>query len=53
MSSKNKPIVIDAMTIWRSQKPRYNAYQSGYGAHGKRKYTRKEKHKTDWRSHDK
>lgn len=42
--------VIDAMTIWNAQKPHYNAYMCGYGAHGKRGYDRNaEKRKPlDW-----
>lgn len=49
MSKKIKPIQIDAMTVWQSQKPRYNGYACGYGAHGKNKYSRKQKHKIDFR----
>lgn len=54
MSKKNLPktdkMVIDAMTIWESQKPQYNGFSCGYGAHGKSKYDRnKEKRKgLDW-----
>jgi hypothetical protein len=46
---KIKPILIDSMTIWNMKKPRYNAWSCGHGAHGKNKYTRKQKHKVDWR----
>ena len=55
MAKKNKApkgnvIIIDAVTVWESQKPRYNGFACGYGAHGKRKYDRnKEKRKPlDW-----
>jgi len=51
MAKKIKPIIIDAGMLWRAQKPKYNAYQGGYGAHGKNKYSRKEKHKIDWRDY--
>ena len=47
-----KPITIDPMTIWHIQKPQYNGYICGYGAHGKNKYSRKQKHKVDWRDYD-
>ena len=51
MSKKknNRPQVIDAMTIWNIRKPKYNGFAGGYGAHGKTKYSRKQKYKTDWR----
>ena len=52
MSKKIKPITIDAITIWHAKKERYNAYQGGYGAHGKTKYSRKQKHKIDWRNYE-
>lgn len=55
MAKKNKApkgnvIIIDAVTVWESQKPRYNGFACGHGAHGKRKYDRnKEKRKGfDW-----
>lgn len=55
MAKKNKApkgnvIIIDAVTVWESQKPRYNGFACGYGAHGNRKYDRnKEKRKDfDW-----
>ena len=44
MSKKKLPktstMTIDAMTIWESQKPRYNGFACGHGAHGKRGYNR-------------
>ena len=52
MSKKKKnhrPQVIDAMTIWNIQKPKYDGFIGGYGAHGKNKYFRKQKHKVDLR----
>ena len=52
MPKKIKPIIIDANVLWNARKPHYNAYQTGHGAHGKTKYSRKEKYKTDWRSYD-
>ena len=52
MSKKVKPIVIDAMSIWHMNKPKYNPYQTGHGVHGKNKYSRKEKYKADWRNYD-
>lgn len=48
MSRKNKnvqPMVIIGSERWQAQKPRYNAHQTGTGAHGDRKYSRKQKHK--------
>lgn len=51
MPKKLKPIQIDAMTVWQSQKPRYNGYVGGYGVHGKTKYSRKEKYKTNWKDY--
>lgn len=55
MAKKNKApkgnvIIIDAVTVWESQKPRYNGFACGYGAHGKRKYDRNQmKRKSfDW-----
>lgn len=47
---KGNVIVIDAVTIWESQKPRYNGFACGHGAHGKRGYNRNaEKRKPlDW-----
>lgn len=52
MPKKIKPIIIDARVLWNAQKPHYNAYQTGHGAHGKDKYSRKQKHKVDWRNYD-
>lgn len=57
MSKKNKvlkhgPIIIDAAILWNAQKPQYNAWNYGHGAHGKTKYSRKEKYKTDWKNYD-
>lgn len=37
---KSNIIVIDAMTVWQMQKPRYNGFACGYGFHGKRGYDR-------------
>lgn len=37
---RKKVIVIDAMTIWSTQKPKYNGYKCGHGPHGSRKYDR-------------
>ena len=37
---KTSAMTISAMTIWESQKPKYNGFTCGYGAHGKRKYDR-------------
>lgn len=55
MAKKNRTpktniLVIDAVTVWESQKPRYNGFACGHGAHGKRKYDRNaEKRKGyDW-----
>lgn len=47
---KTNLLVIDAVTVWESQKPRYNGFACGYGAHGKCGYNRnKEKRKGfDW-----
>ena len=33
-------MVIDSMTVWNAQKPRYNGFACGHGAHGKRGYDR-------------
>ena len=49
---KSSVIVIDSMTIWNMQKPKHDGWVCDYGAHGKNKYSRKEKHKTDWRNYD-
>lgn len=37
---KSGPIVIDKMTVWQAQKPRYNGFACGHGFHGKRGYNR-------------
>lgn len=44
-----KPIVISKEVIFAIEKPRYNAHQTGTGAHRSAKaYTRKQKHKGAW-----
>lgn len=45
-----KNMVIDSMTVWNAQKPRFNGFACGHGAHGKRGYNRNaEKRKPlDW-----
>ena len=47
---KTNHLVIDAVTVWEAQKPRYNGFACGHGAHGKRGYNRNaEKRKPiDW-----
>jgi len=45
-------ITIDPKIIWNARKPHYNGWMCGYGAHGKNKYSRKQKHKTDWKNYD-
>jgi hypothetical protein len=41
MGRKNNRIVIDSMTVWKAQKPKYNGFACGYGAHeNKRGYNR-------------
>jgi hypothetical protein len=47
MSKKhNKPIIITAEQRFAAEKPRYNAHQTGHGAHkSKKAYTRKPKHR--------
>ena len=45
MAKKVKIITITAQQQFDASKPRYNAYQTGHGAHGKRGYSRKVKHK--------
>ena len=46
MSKKKKRVpksgvmVIDAMTVWQAQKPRYNGFACGHGYHDKRGYDR-------------
>jgi hypothetical protein len=43
---KAKPLVITAQQQFAAKKPRYNAYQTGYGAHTSKKvYRRRPKHK--------
>lgn len=49
---KSSAMVIDSMTIWNMQKPKHDGWVCGHGIHGKNKYSRKEKHKTDWRNYD-
>jgi hypothetical protein len=41
----NTIITITAEQRFAAEKPRYNPYQTGHGAHGKAKYSRKQKHK--------
>jgi hypothetical protein len=44
-----KPIIITAEKRFELDKPRYNAHQTGTGAHKSAKaYTRKQKHKGEW-----
>ena len=45
-------ITIDPKIVWNAQKPHYNGWICGHGAHGKNKYSRKQKHKTNWRNYD-
>jgi len=48
MSKKKKTpttIIITAHQQFDAQKPRYNAHQTGHGAHGVKGYSRKVKHK--------
>lgn len=54
MGRKNKRMKIETFEIPKDliiakEKPRYNAYQGGYGAIGTTKYKRKDKHKKDYR----
>ena len=37
---KKKITTISSMQVFRSEKPRFNAFQSGTGLHGDRKYKR-------------
>lgn len=46
-NKKNKRYIITAQQQFDASKPRYNAHQTGTGAHGKNKYSRKRKHKGD------
>jgi len=49
--NRNPPatIIITAMQQFEMEKPRYNPYQTGHGAHGNGKaYNRKQKHKGEW-----
>lgn len=39
---------ITSAQQFAAQKPRYNPYQTGHGAHGKKKYSRKRKHPKGW-----
>ena len=36
-----RSITIDPKLIWNAQKPHYNGWMCGHGAHGKNKYNRK------------
>lgn len=50
MTKKKKKIdkiIIPKEKIYEAKKPRYNAFQGGYGAQGEIKYNRKEKHRKD------
>lgn len=55
MGRKNKRKPVETFTIpkdliMEAQKPRYNAYQTGTGAHKSAKdYKRRDKHKKDFR----
>lgn len=42
-------IVIPKEKIYEAKKPRYNAFQGGYGIQGETKYNRKQKHRKDLR----
>lgn len=42
-------IVIPKEKIYEVKKPRFNAYQGGYGAQGDTRYNRKQKHRKDLR----
>lgn len=42
-------IVIPKEKIYEAKKPRFNAYQGGYGAQGDTRYNRKQKHRKDLR----
>ena len=48
--TKKQRYTITAEEVWQSKKPRYNPYQTGHGPHNtnKKKYSRKEKHKTEY-----
>lgn len=37
---KKKITTISSMQVFRSEKPRFNAFQSGTGLHGDKKYNR-------------
>lgn len=46
---KSMKIVIPKEKVYQAEKPRYNPYQTGHGAHkDKTKYSRKKKHKSSW-----
>ena len=54
MGRKNKRQKIETFEIPKdllieAKKPRYNAFQGGYGIQGQTKYKRKEKYKKDYR----
>lgn len=50
MSKKNpKPLVITAQQQFETEKPRFNPFQTGHGAHtSKKAYKRKPKHGKGW-----
>ena len=51
MSKKKntKPLIITSEQQFAIEKPRYNPYQTGHGAHKNAKaYSRKQKHRKDW-----
>lgn len=51
MAKKNNRLVIDSMTVWNAQKPRFNGFACGHGAHGKRGYNRnaeKRRFRNEW-----
>lgn len=48
--SKSNHLVISSLELFDYQKPLYNGYACGTGLHkDKSKYSRKEKHRHDWR----
>ena len=42
---KNMTIKISKEQVWNINKPKYNAYQFGYGIHGDTKYNRRKSKK--------
>jgi hypothetical protein len=43
-----KPIIISGQLLWDKYKPRFNAHQTGTGAHKSKKvYNRKPKHRSE------